>query len=174
MILGAILSLLLQASQPSAITPILLNELDTLLQQEHNILLVDLLPEEAYLEGHIPGALSLPWPVWPQFLEKGGFLDALPPDQPIVLYCGSQTCSVAHRAALLLKKRGWTRIFEFTPGRQGWVDQERLLKTGARCHHCGHPTDSPLCCHFAPPHRNHARIPVHAPQANKPFHSPSQ
>jgi rhodanese-related sulfurtransferase len=77
--------------------------------------LVEVLPEESYQNGHIPGAINIP-------LNKLGSLadKYLEKSDTIVVYCGSYSCQVSTRAARKLLEMGYDNTFDFKAGKRGW------------------------------------------------------
>jgi len=65
------------------------------------VLVVDVRNAEAFSEGHIPAAISIP------LLELTVTMGRLPKDRTIVTYCGDITCQMSSRAALELAKNGF-------------------------------------------------------------------
>ena len=79
-------------------------------------LLLEALPEKYYAAGHLPGALHFPH----------DRVDALAPDlipgkdQPVVVYCASDTCKNSHLAAAALEVLGYTRVHVYPGGKKDW------------------------------------------------------
>ena len=73
---------------------------------------VDVREKGDFLEGHIPGAINLPEVSWPgmQGLSKG---------LPNILYCYSQTCHLASRAAEQFAREGY-HVVEMQGGMRAW------------------------------------------------------
>lgn len=69
--------------------------------KEGEILLLDARPEEEYRAGHLPGALSVPV----DRLEA--FLDHLPKDRPVLVYCRGRYCTFADEAVRRLRALGY-------------------------------------------------------------------
>ena len=78
--------------------------------------LVEVLSEESYNEGHIPGAINIPLDelvsLGNKFLEK---------NDVIVVYCGSYRCQRSTKAAIILLELGYENTLEFKAGKRGWV-----------------------------------------------------
>lgn len=89
------------------------------------VTLVDALPIDDYVSGHLPGAISIPL----ADLEKRA-PSALPNrDAPIVTYCGSYTCPVGAQAARLLESMGYTDVRDYHGGVQSWQEHGLALET---------------------------------------------
>jgi len=86
---------------------------------EPGIIILDARPPEDYREGHIPGAISVPYD---EILEKPEpFLHELPLDQEIIAYCEGIQCSNAEDVALLLQERGYSNVKVFLGGWEEWT-----------------------------------------------------
>ena len=77
---------------------------------------VEVLSEEEYKSGHIPGAINIP-------LEK---LETLAPKQlgkgdTIVVYCASYSCQASTRATQKLLEMGYSKTIDFKAGKRGWA-----------------------------------------------------
>jgi rhodanese-related sulfurtransferase len=77
--------------------------------------LVEVLSEEEYEEGHIPGAINVP-------LDK---LEALARQKlkrtdTIVVYCASYTCQASTKAARKLLEMGYNKTLDFKGGKRWW------------------------------------------------------
>ena len=93
--------------------------LETLLEMKANnekFKLVEVLSEENFGGGHIPGAVNLP-------LDK---LEKLAPEklkknESIMVYCASYACHASTRAARLLLDLGYKKILDYKGGKKGWI-----------------------------------------------------
>jgi rhodanese-related sulfurtransferase len=74
---------------------------------------IDVRSTDAYREGHIPGAHSIPID---QLTSK---LNSLPRDRVIVTYCGDITCPLSSKAALQLAEKGF-RVQHLVGGFAEW------------------------------------------------------
>jgi len=94
--------------------------IDKLLEMEannENFKLVEVLKEDSYKQGHIPGAINIP-------VNK---LNELAPKQlkktdTIVVYCTSYGCNASTNAAKSLMKMDHKKILDFKGGKKMWVD----------------------------------------------------
>lgn len=83
-----------------------------------DIRLVDALPSDAYREGHIPGALSLPYTD-----AETKASEVLPrKDDTIVTYCAHKDCDASEKTASKLRDLGYKNVMEFTGGKKDWVE----------------------------------------------------
>lgn len=83
---------------------------------EGNYLIIDSRPELKYLEGHIPGAISLAWQ------EMADRADELPADKKtkLVFYCGGVKCDLSAKAADFAEKKGYKNVFVYVEGEPAW------------------------------------------------------
>lgn len=66
-----------------------------------SVFIIDVRPEEEYLESHLPGAVSMP-------LDKIEVtIDALPKDKEIIVYCRGEFCILADQALEILRQHGY-------------------------------------------------------------------
>ena len=87
--------------------------------KNNEILLVDVRKAEDFQTGHIPSAISLP----KKELENN--LDKLSKDKITVVYCYTQQCHLAARAALFLAENGYP-VMELEGGIQTWRDSYKF------------------------------------------------
>jgi phage shock protein E len=80
-------------------------------------LIIDVRTEEAYLEGHIPGARLIPHDRMGEYVES---LSAHK-DQPVVLYC--RTGNRSGKAAKVLEDAGFSQVIVMEGGYPDWPDQ---------------------------------------------------
>ncbi|UYG06341.1 rhodanese-like domain-containing protein [Halomonas sp. M4R1S46] len=81
-----------------------------------DFILVDTLPAEAFAKGHLPGAINI---------VSDDILDAAPRRLPgrqatIVVYCASEDCKRAGRAAERLSRLGYTEVYHYVGGKRAW------------------------------------------------------
>jgi rhodanese-related sulfurtransferase len=81
-------------------------------------LFVDARAREAYEDGHIPGAVSLPVGQFEAYIES--FIGENSPDGPIVAYCSGRTCEDSHKLAQILLDIGFVDVRVFIDGFPGW------------------------------------------------------
>jgi thiosulfate/3-mercaptopyruvate sulfurtransferase len=93
-----------------------------------DILIVDTMPFEAsYKQRHVPAAVQIESPI-PEMKEmddakKAEFLKLLGPnkDKLLVFYCGFTECTRSHNAAMWAVKLGYTNVYRFPGGIEGWA-----------------------------------------------------
>jgi len=93
--------------------------IETLLEMSENnedFKLIEVLPEEGFKKGHIPGAINMP-------LDKLKTLakEHLPKDNLIVVYCASYSCQASSKGARMLMEMGYENVLDFKAGKKGWV-----------------------------------------------------
>lgn len=96
--------------------PVTLDELHALLRSSAP-LLIDARDHEAWLAGHLPGAISLPFEGWPGQLER---VKGLPNDRWLVCYCDGGGCELSELLAQALVQQGFTRVAVFRGGIAEW------------------------------------------------------
>ena len=67
-----------------------------------NFVILDVRSVEGYREGHVPGALNIPFEELPNRLKE------LPKNQEIITYCWNVTCLLCTKAAYVLASKGFT------------------------------------------------------------------
>ena len=101
----------------SKIKLITLEQLMEMDVNEEEFKLVEVLGEESYEKGHIPGAINIPL----SKLEKQSNKKLKKTDK-IIVYCASYPCHASTNATSILLKKGYKRVFDFKAGKKGWVD----------------------------------------------------
>lgn len=96
------------------------------------LLFLDARPRDQYVQGHIRGALSLPWQDAEDcFLEVAEHLDS---GKPMVTYCDGETCELSHDLALFLKASGFDNIRVLVNGWTLWREAGLPVATGGPNH----------------------------------------
>ena len=112
----------------SAPTPASWAEIKPLYAQGQ-VVLVDARARAFYDAGHIPGAVSLPEP--PSAEAWAAFRQAYPANIPLVVYCGSTSCSLSYKLAnRLAKESGYEFVRFITGGYQAWLGEGTLANAG--------------------------------------------
>ena len=92
--------------------------IEKLLEMKANnemVTLVDVLSEESFKAGHIPGAINIPLGSLESLAER-----YLNKKDTIVVYCGSYSCQASTKAARKLLEMGYENTFDFKAGKRGW------------------------------------------------------
>jgi rhodanese-related sulfurtransferase len=89
---------------------------------------VDVLPRENYEDGHVPGAVSVPF-------EDEGFVpgvrqavDSL--DQKVIVYCAKKACDLSTKAAQELEANGFGNVVDFEGGIDEWKQSGLPIEGG--------------------------------------------
>ena len=86
---------------------------------------VDARNPENYNEAHIPGAINVPPDQFDENAES--FMNTIPPDREVILYCDGPGCHLAETLGQLMLEVGYENIALFFEGWEGW--QEKGLPT---------------------------------------------
>jgi rhodanese-related sulfurtransferase len=89
-----------------------------------DFVLLDVRSPTSYVEGHVPGAISMP-----HGKIIASKLSQWPADTLFVTYCGGPHCNGAARGALRLAKLG-RPVKIMAGGMTGWIDEEFALVSG--------------------------------------------
>lgn len=79
--------------------------------------LVEVLSEESYKSGHIPGAINLPLENLKELAKKN-----LKKTDTVVVYCASYHCNASTKAAEILLNLGYSKTVDFKGSKKLWVD----------------------------------------------------
>jgi rhodanese-related sulfurtransferase len=85
-----------------------------LIDNSNEIMVIDARTQEAYAQGHLPGAINLPW----RKIDSST-TTAMPKDKVLVTYCDGIHCNASTKAAMRLAALGF-RVKEMLDGLQGW------------------------------------------------------
>ena len=111
------------------ITYLSLEALQNAIQAKSKILLVDGRSESAYHEGHILGAVNIPYMQRDYFSQK--LLSDVDRETPIIVYCSSKNCNTSvELAKFLSQKFGFINIQVFEGGWEEWVKGKNPIQTG--------------------------------------------
>lgn len=99
--------------------------LERLLEMRENgdsFLLVEVLGEDSYGNGHVPGAINIPAPksMTPEEMARVAQNQNIDKADTLVVYCASYTCTASTRAARLLLEAGFENVLDFKAGKAGW------------------------------------------------------
>lgn len=72
-----------------------------------------------YGEGHIQGAVNLPYI---EFEPDHQMLGELDKDNKLVIYCGDTECGLSTKLAVELSKLGYKNLFVFAQGWENWLE----------------------------------------------------
>ena len=78
--------------------------------------LLEVLPQSAYDEEHLPGAVNIPLPsLTPQAVEQ------LDRQRPVIVYCYDTECDLSARGAALLELYGFEEVYDYTGSKTEWL-----------------------------------------------------
>lgn len=97
------------------------------LSEAGKIILVDARGEHEFQEGHIPGAINIPYEKFVDYYEN--LMDYVPMDANVVCYCRSVTCDLSDNLAQELRLAGYERVLLFRGGWEDWTKAGYPVKT---------------------------------------------
>jgi rhodanese-related sulfurtransferase len=95
-------------------------------------LVIDARDPFEYEEGHLPGAINVPYetaisdPVLLENLDTGG--------RPIIAYCGGGDCEVSYSLAIELVALGYERVAVYVGGFPEWQEKGLPVVTGTKAY----------------------------------------
>ncbi|HEX5009828.1 MAG TPA: rhodanese-like domain-containing protein [Planctomycetota bacterium] len=104
-----------------------LDELRQWRRQKKDFLLLDVLDDSQFQQGHVPGSRSAPVAL-PDF-EQQVARQAGRKDRPVVVYCASMTCDASTRAARRLEDAGFTDVHDFKGGMKTWQEAGEAVES---------------------------------------------
>lgn len=96
--------------------------------EQHDALFIDARDVRFYTRERIAEALSLPYPKrdhWREQLADVAF------EQTLIIYCGSEICSLSALLAEYLQNQGFKRVYILSGGIDAWREQGLPLVTAA-------------------------------------------
>ncbi|MEQ9397996.1 MAG: rhodanese-like domain-containing protein [Longimicrobiales bacterium] len=101
------------------------SELKSMMDQNENFVLVEVLPEDEYESGHLPGAVNVPGD------RLRSTVPALVPDRDttVVVYCASPACTASDKAARVLTDMGYADVRHYRGGKEHWEEGGFALTT---------------------------------------------
>jgi rhodanese-related sulfurtransferase len=88
---------------------------------------LDARSRELYDDGHIQGALSLPWDEYERYYPQ--LMKGLPSDNPIIVYCDGVSCGLSKELALALLDKGHTNVRVLVNGWTLWQNRNLPIET---------------------------------------------
>lgn len=111
------------------ITYVSLDVLQNVIQSKSKILLIDGRSESAYHEGHILGAVNIPYIQRDYFFEQ--LLSNVARETPIIVYCSGKSCNISVELARSLSEEfGFIHVQVFEGGWEEWVKGENPIQMG--------------------------------------------
>ncbi len=98
-------------------------------QSSEETALINVLPEEAFLNEHIPGSINIPIGAEEDFVQR---VESVVPSKSyhIIVYCSGPSCSASEKAAKELDKAGFTSVMRFAGGMKEWKEADEPIKPG--------------------------------------------
>jgi rhodanese-related sulfurtransferase len=96
--------------------------------QSKNVIFLDARYTADFEEGHIDGAINLPWEEYEDYASD--ILPKLPQDEEIIAYCDGTECETSLLLARELVELGYTHIKVFFGGWQEWQEAGLSVETG--------------------------------------------
>ena len=92
------------------------DELKAKLEKRETIVLLEALPAQYYMQGHLPGAKLFPHD------QVSALASTVAPNKnaEIVVYCASATCKNSHMAADSLARLGYSNVRVYLEGKKDW------------------------------------------------------
>lgn len=104
------------------------DDLKKKIDAKENFALVEVLGPETFAEFHIPGAVNVP--VDDTF--EAGIQKAVPDkNKTTVIYCRDIECHASAKATKRMELLGYTNIFEYHNGKNGWKAAGLPVETGS-------------------------------------------
>lgn len=99
-------------------------KLENKLENQCGYTLIEVLGEEEYEEGHLPGAINIP------LADIGKEVkDELDTEREIIVYCADEGCGASPAAAEKLDKLGFTNVYDYEGGKKDWVEAGNRVMT---------------------------------------------
>jgi rhodanese-related sulfurtransferase len=90
-------------------------------------ILIDARSSSRFAEGHIPGAVSIPYGSGADAIAN--FRDKYGVDRALVVYCESRGCPLSAKLAYVLSKEfNFGRVYHVTTGYREWATSNRVVK----------------------------------------------
>jgi len=97
--------------------------------EKDSVLFLDARPRSQYVEGHIRGALNLPWlEVDRHFVQM---TDRLEGSEMMITYCDGESCELSHELALFLKEMGFGNVNVLVNGWTVWQQHQLPIENGS-------------------------------------------
>ena len=95
---------------------ITLEKLQTMIAEDKNLVIIDVLSAESFAKSHVKGAINIPLAKF----ESGEALKDLDKEKTYVVYCANQKCKASTKAAEILLKNGYKNVFDYENGLEEW------------------------------------------------------
>jgi len=98
------------------------------LYESGEVLFLDARPESQYVEGHIKGAVNLPWQDLDRYFMD--VLEKLDGPEAIITYCDGEACDLSHELALFLNETGFEKVYVLVNGWSVWIEAGLPIEIG--------------------------------------------
>lgn len=95
--------------------------------EQDAVIFLDARPQYQYAEGHIQGALCIPWQEVDHYFME--IADRLEPSRTIITYCDGETCDLSHELAVFLKEMGFEDVRVLVNGWTVWLQAGLPIQT---------------------------------------------
>lgn len=98
-----------------------LDELRTMMHEDKDFALINVLGRDAFKQQHIPMSVNIPG-------DQGDFAEQVEAvnggkERTIVVYCASFDCQASPKAAEKLERAGFKNVLDFEGGTKEWFDK---------------------------------------------------
>lgn len=101
-------------------------DLKTMLDQNENFVLINVLSLHNFRREHIPGSINIP--IDEDFKQE--VEERLPEgNEKIVVYCASSSCNASPSAAKKLQELGYTNVYDYEGGIKEWKKEGYPLES---------------------------------------------
>ena len=97
--------------------------------QAGHVVLIDARIEQAFAQGHLPGAQNLPLHAFDENLST--LRRVVKPGLPVVVYCSGVECQDSHKFASRLAAMGVGQVMVYSGGFKEWSEMGLEVKTDA-------------------------------------------
>lgn len=95
------------------------NQTRELIRKRGDLTVVEVLNEESFHRFHLPGAVNVPL----DDSFAANIQKAAPSlSRPVLLYSRDAECDAAPRAARMMERLGYTRVFDYEAGKADWKE----------------------------------------------------
>lgn len=106
--------------------PVVINKSQLIkLRNQNALVLIDARLPREYQDGHIPGAINIPFELIGSYLEN---LENLPKEKWIVTYCEGPPCDKAELLALEVFNMEFDKVAYYEAGLDDWLISEELQR----------------------------------------------
>jgi rhodanese-related sulfurtransferase len=98
------------------------------MMESGDVYIIDARLPEAFDDGHIPGAINIPYDQLPDYYD--GLTESVPTDATVICYCWSPTCDFSDQLATELKILGYADVLVFTGGWEDWQNAGYKTENG--------------------------------------------